>query len=213
MEEHGHNWEYQERGGLRVARVLCEFVEHELLAGLESLRAPQFWQCLEDLVIELGPANREHLRRRDELQQALDQYLESPKPRKKPRAFLEEIGYLQKPGGEFRIGDGTAMDAEVVLAGPQLVVPVNNARYALNAANARWGSLYDALYGSDVIARDGKLAPGKTYNPLRGAQVVAEVAAFLDRVVPLRKGSHARATAAVHRSVRAHHPAPARTTP
>ena len=145
---------YEAIGNLRVDRSFRQFVEDELLASID-LDAGQFWQGLESLVTELTPSNRELLRTRDILQQRIDdwhgvhdgpdfdhdEYVE----------FLHDINYLREPGGPFEISTDN-VDPEIAeIAGPQLVVPVSNERFAINAANARWGSLYDALYGTDAI--------------------------------------------------------------
>jgi malate synthase len=186
------------KSSLTVDDTLRAFVETELLPGL-GIEAAGFWNGLAELIEALTPENRELLDRRDDLQRQIDAY--HRRTRGRPwdahayRAFLEEIGYLEVPGEPFRI-DTANVDAEIAtIAGPQLVVPVSNARFALHAANARWGSLYDALYGTDVIPDTDGRAPGAAYNPTRGASVVAYAAAFLDDAIPLQDGSHAEVTA------------------
>ena len=139
---------------------------------------------------DLTPINRELLRVRDALQQRIDDWhgLQpgGPIDHEAYVTFLKDIGYLQEPSEPFLISTG-GVDPEIAeIAGPQLVVPVSNARFALNAANARWGSLYDALYGTDVIPNDDGKEAGKSYNPTRGAAVIAYAATFLDRVIPLK---------------------------
>ncbi|MCC5812399.1 MAG: malate synthase G [Ectothiorhodospiraceae bacterium] len=187
-----------EIGGLKIAKPLYDLVANEVAPGT-GVSADAVWSALETIVREMGPRNRELLKKRDELQATIDKYhLDRKGQAHDPaayKAFLEEIGYLQPEGDDFQVSTSN-VDAEIAeIAGPQLVVPVMNARYALNAANARWGSLYDALYGTDVIAEDGGLEKGSSYNPKRGARVVAEAAKVLDNAAPLAQGSHADATA------------------
>ena len=185
---------YIDRAGLQVAEPLVRFVEDEALAGL-TLGAEAFWRGTADIFARFAPENRALLARRDALQAGIDRWCEARRGRRIPpadyEAFLREIGYLAPEPAPFAI-DPPNVDAEVATtAGPQLVVPVLNARFLLNAANARWGSLYDALYGTDAIPG----APaGKGYDPARGAQVIAWAKAFLDRAASLAQGSHADAT-------------------
>ena len=180
---------------LSLQPVLHAFVEQELLAGL-ALDAAGFWAGLEDLLAEISPRNAALLARRDDLQAQIDAWWSArrgqPQGPAAHAAFLREIGYLVDEPAPFEIGtDG--VDAEIAaIAGPQLVVPVSNARYALNAANARWGSLYDALYGTDAIDPP---TGARGYEAARGAKVIAYARAFLDRTFPLVEGSHAEATA------------------
>ncbi len=185
-------------GGLQVAEVLHQFIEQQALPGT-GVSSEVFWQGFGKLVADLSPLNRKLLDKRESLQQAIDDWCSAhrrqPLDRVAYKAFLTEIGYLVPEGEPFQVATAN-VDREIAsVAGPQLVVPVNNARYALNAANARWGSLYDAFYGTDVIPEDGGLAKGERFNPQRGAEVVAHVAAFLDDTVPLTDGSHADVTA------------------
>ncbi|MCK9925908.1 malate synthase G [Frankia sp. Mgl5] len=182
--------------GLRVASELHQFVAEEALPG-SGVDQATFWAGAAEIINELTPRNRELLARRDELQQAVDDYhRHTPgRPAQSDYAeFLTSIGYLLDEPAPFTITTDGVDDEIATQAGPQLVVPLLNARYAVNAANARWGSLYDALYGSDVIdATDGKERAGG-YNPARGAAVIARVREILDRSFPLASGSHADAT-------------------
>ncbi|MCU1410986.1 MAG: glcB3 [Rhodoglobus sp.] len=187
--------DYVPIGGLQVARVLHDFLADEALpaAGVD---AGQFWAGVEAVVDELMPRNRDLLAERDRLQSEIDEwhrahpggYHDLPAY----RAFLSEIGYLVAEPADFQITTSGVDDEIARIAGPQLVVPVTNARYALNATNARWGSLYDAFYGTDVIPGD---RGGAGYDRARGAAVVAAVRALLDEFVPLAQGSHAEADA------------------
>ena len=190
--------DYQTKSGLSVHSLLVDFVENEALRGLD-VTADQFWTGFARMVADHMPTNAALLARRDQLQGQIDEWHHRYGPvASNPQGYefyLREIGYLVPEPGDFTI-ETTGLDPEITtLCGPQLVVPVSNARYALNAANARWGSLYDACYGTDVIAREGELAPGKAYNPARGAAVVARVAEFLDASFPLSTGSHREVTA------------------
>ena len=189
--------EYQTKSGLSVHPLLVDFVEREALPGTD-IAAEQFWSGFAAMLAEHVPTNAKLLARRDQLQGQIDDWHRANGPvGNNPagyEAFLREIGYLVEEPGDFAI-ETEGLDPEIAsLCGPQLVVPVSNARYALNAANARWGSLYDALYGTDAISRDGELAPGQGYNPARGAAVVAKAAEFLDASFPLAGGSHRDAT-------------------
>ncbi|NEV62458.1 malate synthase G [Thiorhodococcus minor] len=185
--------EYLDVGGLKVAKPLYDLVKQEILPGL-GLDPDAVWGAFGEIVRELGPRNRELLAKRDALQRQLDDWHRAhagqPLDLGAYRAFLTEIGYLVPEGPSFSISTAN-VDPEIAeIAGPQLVVPVSNARYALNAANARWGSLYDALYGTDAIPEDGGLERGSELSPARAAAVIARAAAFLDEVVPLNRGSH-----------------------
>jgi malate synthase len=199
--------EHEQVGNLSVDRAFRAFVEDEVLPAI-GIDAERFWQGLEELVDELTPINRELLRVRDAMQQRIDDWHglhhDEPFDHDEYVAFLKVIGYLREPGESFEISpDG--VDPEIAItAGPQLVVPVSNARFALNAANARWGSLYDALYGTDVIGSDDGREAAGPYNPRRGAAVIAYAAAFLDRAIPLKSGSHADPDEAAYREADAY---------
>jgi malate synthase len=178
--------------GLQVARQLHDFISKEALPG-SGVEADKFWAGFAALAVRLMPQNKALLAERDRLQAAIDSWHKAHPARPIDpaayTAFLKDIGYLQSEGPDFQIGTAN-VDPEIAeVAGPQLVVPLTNARFALNAANARWGSLYDALYGTDAIAQDGELAPGKGYNPKRGEKVIAFAREALDKTVPLASGS------------------------
>ena len=183
-------------GRLHVATTLQRFIEDEVLPGT-GLDAAAFWQGLDALAHDLAPKNRELLAVRDRIQVELDAWHKAnPGPIKDMpayRAFLESIGYLLPVPEQVKI-ETANVDVEISSqAGPQLVVPIMNARYALNAANARWGSLYDALYGTDAISEEGGAQKGPGYNEVRGAKVIAFARNFLDQAAPLAAGSHADA--------------------
>ncbi|CUR56690.1 Malate synthase G [metagenome] len=183
-------------GSMRVAAVLHSFVEREALPG-SGVDPATFWSGLERALTELAPRQRQLLARRDELQASIDDYHQANPGPVDPNAyeeFLRTIGYLVRQPAPFQITT-TNVDSEVATqAGPQLVVPILNARFATNAANARWGSLYDALYGSDVIPRSGELAPTGKYNPLRGAKVMERGRQLLDLVASLQDAAHSEVT-------------------
>jgi len=179
--------------GLQVDTRLVRFVEDRALPGT-GIAPDAFWAGLSALIHELGPENRALLARREDLQARIDAWhiahRARPHDHEAYKAFLQEIGYLLPEGADFQI-DTAGVDPEIALMpGPQLVVPITNARYALNAANARWGSLFDALYGTDAM---GSAPPGGGYDRGRGARVVARVRVFLDDAFPIAGGSHADA--------------------
>jgi malate synthase len=183
--------------GLQVATVLHRFIEEQVLPGT-GVDATRFWQGFDAIVRDLAPKNAALLAERDRLQNELDAWHRAnPGPIKKPksyRKFLQQIGYLVPVPAKVK-ASAKNVDAELALqAGPQLVVPIANARYALNAANARWGSLYDALYGTDAIPEADGAAKGQDYNPVRGAKVIDYARHVLDRTAPLKKGSHVDST-------------------
>ena len=180
-----------ETHGLKVARELHDFVSREAIPGT-GIDADALWRDFAAILSELAPKNRALLARRDELQQQIDRWYRdngAPSDMAAYEAFLREIGYLLPEGPAFAVTTEN-VDPEIAsIAGPQLVVPVMNARYALNAANARWGSLYDALYGTDAIPEADGAEKGKGYNPKRGEKVIAWARDFLDASVPLDRAS------------------------
>ncbi|UDL87295.1 malate synthase G [Mesorhizobium sp. PAMC28654] len=182
-----------EIAGLRIARELHDFVEREALPGT-GITADAFWNGFSVIVHDLAPKNRALLAKRDAMQEKLDGWYRdngAPVDMDEYKTFLKEIGYLVPEGPAFAVTTENVDPEMSVVAGPQLVVPVMNARYALNAANARWGSLYDALYGTDAIPEAGGAEKGKSFNPARGAKVVAWSKNFLDESVPLTSGKWA----------------------
>ncbi|MDE0350749.1 MAG: malate synthase G, partial [Gammaproteobacteria bacterium] len=187
-----------QRGGLAVAKVLDDLVVERMLPGT-GIDPDAFWSGFEAIVTDLTPKNRALLAHRDALQERIDAWHAERRGRAHDaaayKAFLTEIGYLAPEGGDFEIATAD-VDPEIArIAGPQLVVPVMNARYALNAANARWGSLYDAFYGTDIIPETPGREKGSSYNPARGELVVEETAKVLDTLVPLAGASHRDVTA------------------
>ncbi|WP_028032058.1 malate synthase G [Chelativorans sp. J32] len=188
-----------EINGLKIARELHDFAINEALPGT-GVDAQTFWDALSDIVHALSPRNRALLSHRDELQARIDAWHRengAPADLETYEAFLREIGYLLPEGPDFKVSTSD-VDSEIAeVAGPQLVVPITNARYALNAANARWGSLYDALYGTDAIAEADGADRGAGYNPKRGEKVIAWARRFLDESAPLDGASWADATGLV----------------
>lgn len=183
-----------QKGKLAIAKELYDFIENEALLG-SGLDSETYWKNFEQVVVDLSPKNKALLAKRDELQAKIDEWHRNNKFELGAyKAFLTEIGYLLPEVEDFQITTENVDEEIALLAGPQLVVPVRNARYCLNAANARWGSLYDALYGFDVISEEGGAEKGKGYNPVRGAKVIEFAKNFLNEVFPLAQGSHADAT-------------------
>jgi malate synthase len=189
-------------GNLRVAQVLYDFINNEALPGTD-VDPDSFWAGVDKVVTDLSPENQDLLARRDNLQAQIDKYhrqhVIEPIDPDGYKQFLTDIGYLQSEPDDFTITTAGVDDEITTTAGPQLVVPILNARFALNAANARWGSLYDALYGTDVIPEDDgaeKVQAGSNagYNPVRGDKVIAYARRFLDGAVPLASGSWSEAT-------------------
>src|SRR5277367_6803399 len=184
-------------GNLRVAQALYDFVNTEALPGTD-IDPDSFWAGVDKVVTDLQPQNQDLLARRDQLQAQIDkwhrQHVIEPLDPEAYRQFLTEIGYLQPEPADFTITTAGVDDEITTTAGPQLVVPVLNARFALNAANARWGSLYDALYGTDVIPESDGAEKGTSYNRVRGDKVIAYARKFLDEAVPLASGSWTGAT-------------------
>lgn len=184
--------EYVQVGRLQVAKLFYEFIVEEVLPN-SQVDPRKFWGDFEQLINELTPKNKALLEKRDELQEKINEWHKQHRSQfnfEQYKSFLQEIGYLEPEVEDFEITTENVDDEIAKQAGPQLVVPVTNARYALNAANARWGSLYDALYGTDVISEEDGAERIKGYNPVRGEKVIAYVRTFLDETVPLRGYSH-----------------------
>ena len=179
-------------GNLRVAPVLYDFVNNEALPGTD-IDPDTFWSGVDKVVADLTPKNQELLARRDDLQAQIDKWHRARViggfSADEYKQFLVDISYLEPEPDDFTITTAGVDDEITTTAGPQLVVPILNARFALNAANARWGSLYDALYGTDVISEEDGAEPGTSYNPVRGDKVIAYARRFLDGAVPLASGS------------------------
>lgn len=188
---------YEKVGKLQVAKELYNFVNEEVLPGLE-VQKEQFWTNFDSLIHELAPENKALLEKRSDLQKKINEWHQNNKVTENAAnyiEFLKEIGYLEPVVEDFQVTTANVDDEIAIQAGSQLVVPVDNARYALNAANARWGSLYDALYGTDVISDEGGAEAGVKYNPIRGQKVINFAKDLLDQAAPLAEGSHADATA------------------
>ena len=177
----------QERNGLQIHQELYDFLVNEALPG-SGVDENSFFEQFSALIHELGPKNKELLAKRDDLQSKIDDWHRqngAPHDLDVYKDYLKEIGYLVPEGEKFSVST-SKVDREICeIAGPQLVVPIMNARFALNAANARWGSLYDALYGTDALSEEDCAEKGKGYNPVRGAKAIAWARNFLNTSAPL----------------------------
>ena len=186
-----------EVGGLKINETLYRLVQNEIAPGT-GVEADEFWASLGKIVKDLSHRNRELLEKRNSLQKQIDGWCLArrgqPIDRDEYKAFLTEVGYLVAEGKDFQVSTADVDDEIARISGPQLVVPLDNPRYALNAANARWGSLYDALYGTNVIPEQDGAEKGESYNPRRGAKVIAQAEAFLDQVIGLDRGKFSDVT-------------------
>ena len=189
--------EHVQVGGLQVAKVLFDFVNNEAIPGT-GLTADTFWAGADKVIHDLAPKNKALLAKRDDFQARIDAWHQAragvAHDAVAYKAFLQDIGYLLPEAADFQVTTQNVDDEIARMAGPQLVVPVMNARFALNASNARWGSLYDALYGTDAISEADGAEKGKGYNKVRGDKVIAFARAFLDEAAPLAAGSHVDST-------------------
>ena len=189
--------EHVQVGGLQVAKVLFDFVNNEAIPGT-GLTADQFWAGADKVIHDLAPKNKALLAKRDDFQARIDTWHQTHAGQAHDpvayKAFLQDIGYLLPEAADFQASTQNVDDEIARMAGPQLVVPVMNARFALNASNARWGSLYDALYGTDAISEADGAEKGQGYNKVRGDKVIAFARAFLDEAAPLSAGSHVEST-------------------
>lgn len=190
--------EHVQVGGLQVAKVLFDFVNNEAIPGT-GITADQFWAGADKVIHDLAPKNKALLAKRDDFQARIDTWHQTHAGQAHDpvayKAFLQDIGYLLPEAADFQASTQNVDDEIARMAGPQLVVPVMNARFALNASNARWGSLYDALYGTDAISEADGAEKGKGYNKVRGDKVIAFARAFLDEAAQLTAGSHVDSTA------------------
>ena len=188
------------RSNLKVSKNLDELVK-EILNGLE-IEPEEFWVSLEEILDEFGPRNEALLQKRTDLQEKINNWHRDNQSNynfQEYKKFLVEIGYLIEEKDDFSI-ETQNVDAEIAkIAGPQLVVPVMNARFSLNAANARWGSFYDALYGTDVISEENSQQRSGPYNPTRGDAVIKFSKQFLDKAIPLSEGSYSDITSKLER--------------
>ncbi|ASP39998.1 malate synthase G [Bacterioplanes sanyensis] len=184
---------YVQQGGLQIAQALYDFINEQAIPGT-GIEADQLWAAFDSIANELAPKNKALLAKRDDIQAKIDAYHSErkgqPHNAEEYQAFLKDIGYLVDSSGDCAATTANVEPEIAQMAGPQLVVPVMNARFALNAANARWGSLYDALYGTNVISEDDGAEKGQGYNPQRGNKVIAYARDFLNQAAPLVSGSH-----------------------
>ena len=189
--------EHVQVGGLQVAKVLFDFVNNEAIPGT-GITADQFWAGADKVIHDLAPKNKALLAKRDDFQARIDTWHQTHAGQAHDpvayKAFMQDIGYLLPEAADFQATTQNVDDEIARMAGPQLVVPVMNARFALNASNARWGSLYDALYGTDAISEADGAEKGQGYNKVRGDKVIAFARAFLDEAAPLSAGSHVEST-------------------
>ncbi|MEX2523748.1 MAG: malate synthase G [Gammaproteobacteria bacterium] len=197
MDMHTRKNNYLKVGDLDVAKEFHELVSKEMMPGT-GVKADHFWQSLAEIIHDFAPGNTKLLKKRDKLQKQIDKWHMEQRARKHNRAaykkFLKEIGYLAEPVGNFRINTGNVDDEIATIPGPQLVVPLDNARYVLNAVNARWGSLYDAFYSTDTISEANGCKKIKKYNPIRGDRVIERSRNFLDRHFALERDTHKHVT-------------------
>lgn len=187
--------QYVKIGNLQVAKILADFINSEALPESE-VEQEKFWAGFEAIILDLAPKNKQLLAVRDEIQEKINTWHKENKEFnfETYKSFLEEIGYLEPQVEDYQVTTENVDEEIAIQAGPQLVVPVDNARYALNAANARWGSLYDALYGTDAISEEDGAHRGGSYNPVRGEKVIQFARNFLDQAAPLKDASHKDAT-------------------
>ena len=178
---------------LKISKVLYEFLENDVLSPL-NVNSDLFWKGFEEIIYKFSPLNKKLLEKRDEIKNLIDDFYKNNKDKainqEEYISFLKDIGYIVPEGPDFKIETENVDEEIAKIAGPQLVVPVTNARYSLNAANARWGSLYDALYGTDLIPEEDQTSKGNNYNPKRGEKVIEFGRNFLDEHFPLTNGSH-----------------------
>lgn len=193
MTEHSSTKQRVQMGKLEIAKELYELVSEQVAPGT-GVQNETFWSALEQILGDLMPKNKSLLEERVDMQMKLDAWYKVRQNKQidpaEYKTFLTDIGYLLPEGPDFQVSTENVDPEIATIAGPQLVVPVMNSRYALNAANARWGSLYDALYGTDIISEEGGAERGTSYNPVRGAKVVERAAEFLDQAIPLKNASH-----------------------
>ena len=187
----------ENKSSLKVSKLLSQFLENEVLNKLD-LNVDKFWEDFDHIIKVFAPKNENLLNKREDIKKKIDAYYISNKDKSYNHDdyinFLKEIDYIIPEGPDFNI-DTENVDEEIAnIPGPQLVVPVTNARYSINAANARWGSLYDALYGTDLISEENGCEKGNSYNTKRGEKVIAFAKDFLDKYFPLSNGSHTEVT-------------------